>query len=51
MHEHGAGKSLEYLKTRLGLHGSKILMDKEYSLDQEIQDILFKVQEIASNAH
>lgn len=50
MHEHGAGSSLEYLKSALGRLGTRLLKERGHEPDPEIQNILRSVEKIAREA-
>ena len=47
MYEHGAGDSLEYLKSSLGRVGTRMLKAQGQQPDQEIADILIVLERIA----
>lgn len=46
MHEHGAGDSIEYLKSLLGGIGTKLLRDQGTELDEELKEIFHLVNSI-----
>jgi len=48
MYEHGAGTSLEYLKTLLGGFGTKLMQEQGMELDDELKNIFASVQSIAN---
>jgi predicted ATP-dependent endonuclease of OLD family len=49
MYDHGAGESIEYLKTLLGQIGARMLKDKGIKLNPEIIEILNTVENIVRN--
>lgn len=48
MHEHGAGDSLEYLKSAIGRVGSRLMKEQQIQPDQEIQEILRFVENLVN---
>jgi putative ATP-dependent endonuclease of OLD family len=48
MHEHGAGDSLEYLKSAIGRVGTRLMKEQHIQPHQEIQDILRFVETLVN---
>ncbi|MEX0944137.1 MAG: AAA family ATPase [Balneolaceae bacterium] len=49
MYEHGAGDATGFLKRSLGSLGTKMLRDRNYSLDSELKSIFEEVKSIVDN--
>lgn len=49
MHEHGAGTSIGYLKTKLGGIGTKLLLEHGVELDDELKEIFQTVESIVND--
>lgn len=48
MFDHGAGSSKSFLKSRLGLVGTKMMRERSIPLDEEIKEIFNKVKKIVN---
>ena len=49
LHENGCGEPLEYLKTYLGLIGTRKMKDRGIKLDKELEEIFENVKEIVDS--